>query len=262
MPVHDWTRVSAGTFHHFHQAWITELARALNLGVLPPDFYALSEQVAGKAVPDVLTLQSLREPLAEQGYQLGGRGGEDSVLPVTGGVQVADAPPRVRTVASISEAAILTLKRHRVVIRHATDDRVVALIEIVSPGNKDGAGPMQTLVDKAVAAVQQGYHLLLLDLFPPGSFDPNGLHDRIWRELSGEAYEPPADKPLMLISYAVGKGVTAYVEPAAVGDELPPMPLFLDPARYVKTPLEATYIAAYESVPLRWRRVIEGVATH
>ena len=39
------------------------------------------------------------------------------------------------------------------------------------------------------------------------------------------------------------------------------MPLFLDPERYVKTPLEATYNLAYGTVPLRWRRVIEGVAT-
>ena len=32
MPVHDWTRVQAGTFHHFHCAWITHLAEALNGG--------------------------------------------------------------------------------------------------------------------------------------------------------------------------------------------------------------------------------------
>jgi hypothetical protein len=31
MPVHDWTRVSAGTFHHFHQAWIVEISNSLRL---------------------------------------------------------------------------------------------------------------------------------------------------------------------------------------------------------------------------------------
>jgi len=31
MPIHDWTRVEAGIFHLFHHAWITEIARALNL---------------------------------------------------------------------------------------------------------------------------------------------------------------------------------------------------------------------------------------
>jgi hypothetical protein len=34
MPIHDWTRVDAGTFHDFHQAWITHLKETLNDGVL------------------------------------------------------------------------------------------------------------------------------------------------------------------------------------------------------------------------------------
>ena len=58
MPMHDWTRVSAGSFHTFHTAWITEIARALNNGVLPDGFYAESEQVAGQTGPDVLTLDA------------------------------------------------------------------------------------------------------------------------------------------------------------------------------------------------------------
>jgi hypothetical protein len=44
MPVHDWTRVDAGIFHHFHHEWISELSRALNRGLLPPDYYALIGQ--------------------------------------------------------------------------------------------------------------------------------------------------------------------------------------------------------------------------
>jgi hypothetical protein len=27
MPIHDWTRVNAGIFHHFHHAWIEDIAR-------------------------------------------------------------------------------------------------------------------------------------------------------------------------------------------------------------------------------------------
>ncbi len=59
MPIHDWTRVSAGTFHDFHTAWIAELRRALNGGVLPEGYYAMAEQVANQVIPDVLTLQDL-----------------------------------------------------------------------------------------------------------------------------------------------------------------------------------------------------------
>src|ERR1700686_2693078 len=43
MPIHDWTRVGAGTFHAFHHAWIAHLMEALNEGMLPPDYYALTE---------------------------------------------------------------------------------------------------------------------------------------------------------------------------------------------------------------------------
>ncbi|MGH7193944.1 MAG: hypothetical protein ACREJM_10485 [Candidatus Saccharimonadales bacterium] len=37
MPIHDWTRVEAGIFHHFHVEWMGALARALNQGLLPPN---------------------------------------------------------------------------------------------------------------------------------------------------------------------------------------------------------------------------------
>lgn len=57
MPVHDWTRVEAGIFHDFHHAWIEDIKRALNSGILPDEYYALAEQFAGGFGPDVLTLE-------------------------------------------------------------------------------------------------------------------------------------------------------------------------------------------------------------
>lgn len=36
MPIHDWTRVPAGLFHHFQQSWSIRIADALNAGILPP----------------------------------------------------------------------------------------------------------------------------------------------------------------------------------------------------------------------------------
>jgi hypothetical protein len=51
MPVHDWTKVDANAFHHFHQAWTMSICNALNAGLLPPGFSALVEQHAGGIVP-------------------------------------------------------------------------------------------------------------------------------------------------------------------------------------------------------------------
>jgi hypothetical protein len=67
MPVHDWSQVFDGAFHDFHLAWIAELRNRLNSGLLPPDYYALAEQVAGPAVPDFLTLQATNGLMAING---------------------------------------------------------------------------------------------------------------------------------------------------------------------------------------------------
>ena len=39
---------------------------------------------------------------------------------------------------------------------------------------------------------------------------------------------------------------------------LPEVPLFLSPGRYVNVPLAATYGAAWQATPQRWRAVVEG----
>jgi hypothetical protein len=45
MPMHDWTRVSAGTYHDFHCSWLADLKNRLNAGLLPDESYAQIEQV-------------------------------------------------------------------------------------------------------------------------------------------------------------------------------------------------------------------------
>jgi hypothetical protein len=45
MPIHEWSRVFDGAFHDFHHVWIGELRNALNGGIVPPDYYAMAEQI-------------------------------------------------------------------------------------------------------------------------------------------------------------------------------------------------------------------------
>ena len=101
---------------------------------------------------------------------------------------------------------------------------------------------------------------MVVDLFPPGKFDPYGIHGVIQQRLenSEEPYDLPASEPLTLVSYAAGTRVEVYLEHLAPGNILPEMPLFLKPDRYVKVPLEATYQEAYSGVPAFWRNVIEA----
>src|SRR5438876_5796227 len=121
MPVHDWTRVDAGTFHDFHSAWITHLKESLNGGILPHRYYAMSEQHAGRLFTDILTLQAPDvEPAPDPGE---------------GGTAVA-APPQVGRKVVASPSGSYRLLRRTVAVRHVSTHRIVALLEIVSPANK------------------------------------------------------------------------------------------------------------------------------
>jgi hypothetical protein len=244
MPLHDWTRVSAGTFHDFHSAWIIHLKEALNAGLLPRGYYALGEQHAGQILTDVLTLHAGLAPAPDRG------GNGIAVL--------TEAPPRVSRKVLASEAAAARATRRTLTIRHTSGHRVVALLEILSPANKDRPASVEEFGRKAESALRQGIHLLVVDLFPPGLHDPQGIHEVIWDAYRDEPNVPPADKPLTLASYVAGPLPEAYLEFVALGDPLPAMPLFLDVGVYVATPLEETYQMAYRGVPDFWRDVIEG----
>jgi hypothetical protein len=247
MPIHDWTRVSAGTWHDFHLAWTAEIRNTLNEGLLPPQYYAQAEQIAGPLGPDVLTLRELDAP--QNSVPSG------DVTP--GGVAVETAPPRTRITAE-AEMNDYVLKRRTVVIRHSSGDQIVALLEIVSPGNKFARHAIQSFAEKAVEALYRGYHLLIVDLFPPGPRDLQGIHPVIWGQISDEPFELPPGEPLTLVAYNAGPRKIGYIEPTVVGRDLMDMPLFLTPEMHINVPLESTYRAAYRGVPRKWRAVLEA----
>jgi hypothetical protein len=144
----------------------------------------------------------------------------------------------------------------RVVIRHGRG-RVVAIIEIVSPGNKDSRNAMRSFVEKAADILNQGVHLVVVvDLFPPTPRDPQGIHKVIWDEFGDMPFDFLPDKPLTVASYIGGDLPTAYVESVGVGDRLPDIPLFLTEYDHVPLPLEATYEQAWAVFPDLLKEVI------
>lgn len=242
MPIHDWTRVDAGLFHDFHQSWCVALRNALNSGRLPPEYFALVEQSIRGPIPDVLTLKL----------------SPGSSEPPTHGAStlaVATAPPRTRLVRH-SETKGYVRKANRITVRHRHGD-VVAVMEIVSPGNKASRAEFRAFVEKSAELIQQGVHLLVIDLFPPSKRDPQGVHKAIWDEFEEEDYVQPPDKPLTLATYDAGT-LSAYIEPVAVGDVLPAMPLFLRPGTYVPTPLAETYEATWQLFPAPLKGLLEA----
>ncbi len=230
MPIHDWTRVTPNRFHHFHQKWTMEIADAMNRGLMPPGYFALAEQRTGGPEPDVIAL-SIPNFRSEVG----------------GGLSLAEVPVKTQYIAK-ADAVRYAEKANRIKV-HSSDGDVVAIIEIVSPGNKASRHAVKSFVRKAIAFLRAGIHVQIVDLFPPGKRDPDGLHKLIWDYLDDDDLERPADKPLTLASYSAGREYTAFVEFVAVRDALPVMPVFLTPDEYVNVPLEETYLSSWDAFP-------------
>ena len=144
-------------------------------------------------------------------------------------------------------------------IRHGRG-KVVAIIEILSPGNKESRHALRSFVEKAADILNQGINLLVVDLFPPTPRDPQGIHKAIWDELGDQPFVAPPGKPLIVASYIGGDIPTAYVESVGIGDTLPSLPIFLSETRYIPAPLEATYREAWAVFPAMLKELIEPTA--
>lgn len=146
---------------------------------------------------------------------------------------MAEAPPRIKRVAQLeTEAEAFARRGNRIVIRHARG-RPVAVIEVVSPGNKDRDHSVRRFAGQVRDFLNRSVGVMIVDLFPPG-------------------------RPLAVVSYDAGEPLTSYLEPLAIGDCLPVAPLFLDAGYYVPLPLEATYQAAWDNLGSDVREFFES----
>ncbi len=170
MPIHDWSRVSDGMFHWFHQRWIGTLSDWLNQGRLPDGYYAIGEIYTEGHYPDVLAVED--------------RPAEDSRSAVAQspgfGVALAEAPPATRFTWEAETEGYLA-RKDLLAIRNV-EGTLVAVIEIVSAGNKSNHARFRKFIEKTVAFLHQGVHVLVIDLFPPTKRDPHGIHEAIWCE--------------------------------------------------------------------------------
>ena len=244
VPLHDWTRVRQGAYHDFHQSWATYLKRDLKR-LLPPGYYAENDSVVVFDPPeeggpawreiDVLGLQ--RDPAPDAGDGLGA----DGSIPA-GGVALMEAPALVALPDEPPPG-----RRRRIRIRHASGDRVVAVVEFASPGNRDAVAKVDLFARKIVRSLRAGVHVLLIDPFPPTGPAPAGLHGAV-AERFGAAVAADPDRPLAFVGYKACPDARASVQTRAVGDLPPRVPLFLDPGWFVFADLAPSYAAATEDL--------------
>jgi len=248
MPFHDWSRVSDGMFHWFHQRWVGTISDWLNAGRLPKGLYAIGELYADGYYPDVLAVEDRPSDNGKSPAHSG-----DGY-----GVAVAETPPKTRFAWEAETNGYLN-RKDLIAIRNV-EGILIAAIEIVSPGNKSSQARLQKFVKKTIDFLDQGVHVLVIDLFPPTPRDPCGIHQVIWKEQFDGEFEFHPDKPSTLASYMAASEDTvpkAYVDPITVGEVLPAMPLFLWPDRYINVDLEATYESAWAVFPAPLKPKIE-----
>ncbi|MBI4606612.1 MAG: DUF4058 family protein [Planctomycetes bacterium] len=257
MPIHDWSRVDPGVFHDFHLIWIARLRNVLNAEVLPRPFYAHAEPVVGEAEPDLITLQaqagaapsSSEGPDDHQRRLFREEGGASAVALAPFPVQVQEITPEP-----------YARRARQIVIKDAWQgDAVVAVIELVSPGNKSSQARAEQFVRKSEGFLERRIHLVILDLHRPTNIVPSGFHARIWEDFGHEPPGIPPDRALSAVSYEVLEDGTlrAYFAALKVQDPLPQMPVFLRPHEYVRLPLEATYNECFRDVTWRFREILE-----
>ncbi len=219
----------------------------------------MAEQHAGQSIPDILTLTSpawLASDRVESSRGDYSNGAPTDAPPPQGAVALADAPPQVSFRSVPSEVAIYREQRRTISIRQEPENRVVAMIEVLSPGNKDGSKAMDEFVAKSIEVMDAGIHLLIVDLFPTSVCNPEGIHGLLWND----SFKLPDDRRLTLVSYRIDVLNEAFIEPVAVGQEMHDMPVFLDRAWYVNAPLRSTYESAWRGVPKPFQGVLEAKA--
>lgn len=250
MPAHDWSRIFADGFHHFHQLWTALISNSLNGGVLPKGYYAAIEQVVNGPEPDVVALEA-SQPDWDSYDRSPNRRGNVMVL--------ERRRPPVRFSFPIDEDKYAA-KANLIAIKHVSHDQTVAIIEIVSPGNKHSHRAFDQFTNKLWTLMEKGIHLLVVDLFRPTSKDPFGLPAVLWGSSDPRIPHASDSEPLTLTACCSDSLKTGYVDLLGFGATLPDMPLFLTVDRYVDVPLEQTYQEAWRGVPEEWKEIVEGRA--
>jgi Protein of unknown function (DUF4058) len=233
MVLHDWSEVEDGIFHAFHTMWLTHIAENLNDGLLPSGYYALPEQHSEGYISDVATYTT--------------RPARKKKLTPDGGVAVAEPGTEDRVIA----ARKVVYPGRRIVIRRSGDRRVVAVIELVSPANKDRRESVGMFAGKVVDFLHAGVHVLVIDILPPNRSTPHGIHAAIWSAVENRrsSASVPDARPMLVASYRAEPKPIAYLNYASVGRPLPLGPLYLDATRFVDVPLHATYQTTYSRLP-------------
>jgi hypothetical protein len=211
----------------FHSAWANTMVRHLNSRWLPRHYRSAPQAHLGALVEvDVATFEEERPLL-----NVGGSNG--------GGATAVWAPSR--PTASIAVALPAQDAFEVRVYDERRGRRLVAAVELVSPGNKDRPESRQAFVIKCAAYLQQQVSLVIVDVVTDRLAN---LHAELM-ELLHQSIET-TELPLYAAAYRSSKEkdgwrMDLWYEPLTLGIALPTMPLWLASNLAAPLELELTY---------------------
>src|SRR5438477_9309208 len=188
MPLFDHFHPPLYPHHHwesFHSNWATRIADGI-AAVLPPDFQVEEHTHAGPGFEiDVATYEEEKSPQdgVSTGPALATRAAPAYAPPVPDGTMPATFPDTFE-VRVFSTTAGLTL---------------VAVIELVSPGNKDRPAERRAFVAKCASYLAQGVSLIVVDVVTNRHAN---LHNELMRLMeTGIDHDLPAEVNLYAVAY-------------------------------------------------------------
>jgi hypothetical protein len=217
----------------FHAAWAGSFADALNERLLPPRYFAEEQAHAGTRVEvDVATFE---EPA--------GDGGAGPAGVATASRPQVWAPPA----PAFAMPGVAPDRFEVLVFQDEGGARLVAAIELVSPGNKDRGEERRAFAAKCASYLCQGIGLVTIDIVTSRRAN---LHNELVRLMQwGDPFVLPDASPLYAVAYRPLRRqgvpqVDTWPASLAVGQTLPVLPLALGPDLCVRLDLEDSYVAA------------------
>jgi len=200
-------------WHSFHNSWATYISSQLN-SLLPLGYFAEANVQYGIEI-DVAAF--------EEG------GAEPQAINYT--------PPAPRTTHPTTFTEVVVEVG---IFSRSGGPRLAGAVELVSPANKDRPETRQALVNKCATYIQAGVGVVLVDVVTERSAD---FHRELLARLGADGIAPA---PLFTSAYRPverdgASQLDVWVEPVALGQPLPTMPLWLRGGLCLPVELEATY---------------------
>ncbi len=215
----------------FHVNWAGAIADALNESLLPEGYFAEEHAQLGPWVEiDVATFADSELSAA--------RTGGTATLP-----HRAWAPPAPTMVVPAAFPDSFEV----LVFESEGGTRLVAAIELVSPGNKDRAGHRQAFAVKCASYLCQGISLIVIDIVTSRR---ENLHNEIMQVLGhAPIFALPPETTLYGVAYRPvvrdqHEQIEVWPQALEVGQALPVLPLALNAEHCLPIDLEATYTIA------------------